>query len=192
MPQSTAGLSTTSQSISPILSSRDALSCHAQEDSSTTNSPVSSCSRDVSVDIPMHPTDMDESIPSAAGSLLLHPGSQSRRTLRKRNPGIDRSSLRFRPIPASTSGSRSRSNIRDASAEHVTRQRQSGSQAARGAQSERDVRVRQLKNRALSIPSTGKTPATVRQRMVMQMVYDEITPYPDEAWVSQLGIIINR
>lgn len=26
----------------------------------------------------------------------------------------------------------------------------------------------------------------------MQMVYDEITPYPDEAWVSQLGIIINR
>lgn len=140
----------------------------------------------------MHPADMDESIPSAAGSLLLHPDSQSRRTLRKRNPGIDKSSLRFRPIPASTSGSRSRSNIRDASAEHVTRQRQSGSQAARGVQSERDVRVRQLKNRALSIPSTGKTPATVRQRMVMQMVYDEITPYPDEAWVSQLGIIINR
>ncbi|KIK94026.1 hypothetical protein PAXRUDRAFT_78820, partial [Paxillus rubicundulus Ve08.2h10] len=60
------------------------------------------------------------------------------------------------------------------------------------AHSEREARVRQLKSRALAIPSTGKTPATMRQRTVMQMVYDEITPYPDEAWVSQLGLVIHR
>jgi len=26
----------------------------------------------------------------------------------------------------------------------------------------------------------------------MQMVYDEITPYPDEAWLAQMGVIIDR
>ncbi|KAI6031639.1 hypothetical protein BKA83DRAFT_61962, partial [Pisolithus microcarpus] len=95
------------------------------------------------------------------------------------------------PIPTSTSTSRSRSNNRGASEEDSNKQKQTG-QTSHKNSSEREARVRELKNRALSIPSTGKTPATVRQRMVMQMVYDEITPYPDEAWVSQLGIIINR
>ncbi|KAG1715988.1 hypothetical protein ID866_1153 [Astraeus odoratus] len=136
---------------------------------------------------------MDENARLSASS-VLHSDTQSRRTLRKRNPVIDKSSLRFRPVPTSTptSSSRSRSNIRDASEDNTTKQRQSGSHTTHRTQSEREAKVRELKNRALSIPSTGKTPATVRQRMVMQMVYDEITPYPDEAWVSQLGIIINR
>ncbi|KAI6008292.1 hypothetical protein F5J12DRAFT_709049, partial [Pisolithus orientalis] len=96
------------------------------------------------------------------------------------------------PIPTSTSNSRSRSNNRGTSEEDSNKQKQTGPQVSHRTSSEREARVRDLKSRALSIPSTGKTPATMRQRMVMQMVYDEITPYPDEAWVSQLGIIINR
>ncbi|KAI9461763.1 hypothetical protein HD554DRAFT_2003566, partial [Boletus coccyginus] len=97
------------------------------------------------------------------------------------------------PIPLSLT-TRSKSNARGASEDNLRKkvQRHAGSHATPKPHSERDARVRQLKSRALAIPSTGKTPATVRQRMVMQMVYDEITPYPDEAWVSQLGLIIQR
>ncbi|KIJ68209.1 hypothetical protein HYDPIDRAFT_24508 [Hydnomerulius pinastri MD-312] len=138
--------------------------------------------------------DVDETIGSSQESLLLNADTQSRRTLRKRVPVTDKSSLRFRPTPPSISSSRSRSHIRDTSEDNLRKkvQKQSGSHAAPKAQSERESRVRELKSRALAIPSTGKTPATVRQRMVMQMVYDEITPYPDESWVSQIGIIIHR
>ncbi|KAI6119812.1 hypothetical protein EV401DRAFT_2071138 [Pisolithus croceorrhizus] len=187
MPRSTAGLSTTSST----LSSQDIpSSVNAREDRST--SPISSYSQDVSVDVSIHPMDMDENVCSTTAPALPPPEKQSRRTLRKRNPVIDKSALRFRPIPTSTSTSRSRSNNRGASEEDSSKQKQTGPQTSHRTPPEREARVRELKNRALSIPSTGKTPATMRQRMVMQMVYDEITPYPDEAWVSQLGIIINR
>ncbi|KAH7885937.1 hypothetical protein F5I97DRAFT_1809462 [Phlebopus sp. FC_14] len=134
--------------------------------------------------------DVDENVVrSSQESLLLHADSQSRRTLRKRNTVTDKSLPRLRPTP----GSRTRSHIRDASEDNLRKkvQKQAGAHTVK-AQTEREARVRELKSRALAIPSTGKTPATARQRMVMQMVYDEITPYPDEAWVSQLGIIIRR
>ncbi|KAI6047740.1 hypothetical protein EDC04DRAFT_19276 [Pisolithus marmoratus] len=187
MPRSTAGLSATSST----LSSQDIpSSVNAREDRST--SPISSYSQDVSVDVSIHPMDMDENVRSATAPAPPQPQKQSRRTLRKRNTVVDKSALRFRPIPTPTSSSRSRSKNRGVSEEDSNKQKQTGSQASHRTPSEREARVRELKNRALSIPSTGKTPATMRQRMVMQMVYDEITPYPDEAWVSQLGIIIHR
>jgi hypothetical protein len=56
----------------------------------------------------------------------------------------------------------------------------------------RDPRVRELKKRAMQIESTGNAPASDHQRRVLMMVFDEITPYPDEAWISQIAIIINR
>ncbi|KAF9244542.1 hypothetical protein BU15DRAFT_71520 [Melanogaster broomeanus] len=192
MPRSTAGLSATSHSLSPTLSSRDALSSfNGQEDNFTVDSPVSS-SRDASLGVP-DPMDVDENVGSSQESLLLHADAHSRRSLRKRVPATDKSSLRFRPTPTSFSTSRSRAHVRDTSEDNPRRkvQKQAGSHPT-PKQSEREGKVRELKGRALAIPSTGKTPATIRQRMVMQMVYDEITPYPDEAWVSQLGIIIHR
>jgi hypothetical protein len=194
MPRSTAGLSAISHSLSSTLSSRGALSSfNAQEGTFTADSTVSSSSRDASVDVP-DPMDVDENFASSQESLLLHPDTQSRRSLRKRAPVTDKSSLRFRPTPMSISSSRSRSHVRDASEDNLRKkvQKQAGMHATPKAHSEREARVRELKSRALAIPSTGKTPATMRQRMVMQMVYDEITPYPDEAWVSQLGIVIHR
>ncbi|KAH0838174.1 hypothetical protein J3R83DRAFT_6425 [Lanmaoa asiatica] len=172
-------------SLSPTLSSPDALSSfNAQEDTLTADSPVSSSSRDASIDL----MDVDEHPGSSQESLLLH-DSFSRRSLRSRVPLSDKSSLRFRPNQISLS-TRSKSHLRGASEDNLRKKVQK--HAGPKPHSERDARVRELKSRALAIPSTGKTPATVRQRMVMQMVYDEITPYPDEAWVSQLGIIIQR
>ena len=181
-------------SVSPLsstLSSPGALSSfNGQEDSLTADSPVSSSSRDASVDV-QDPMDVDVHLGSSQESLLLH-DSLARRSLRSRAPLSDKSS-RFRPHPVSLS-TRSRSHARGASEDNLRKrvQKHAGSHATPKPHSERDARVRDLKSRALAIPSTGKTPATVRQRMVMQMVYDEITPYPDEAWVSQLGIIIQR
>ena len=182
-------------SVSPLsstLSSPDALSSfNGQEDTLTADSPISSSSRDASVDV-HDPMDVDAHLDSSQES--LH-DTFSRRSLRNRPPLSDKSSLRFRPRPVSLS-TRSKSNHhhRGPSEDSLRKrvQKHSSSHATPNPHSERDARVRELKNRALAIPSTGKTPATVRQRMVMQMVYDEITPYPDEAWVSQLGIIVQR
>lgn len=179
-------------SLSPTLSSPDALSSfNGQEDSLTADSPVSSSSRDASVDV-QDLMDVDDHVGSSRESLLLH-DTLSRRSLRSRTHLADKSSLRFRPNPISLT-TRSKSHARGTSEDNLRKrvQKHTGSHPTPKPHSERDTRVRELKNRALAIPSTGKTPATVRQRMVMQMVYDEITPYPDEAWVSQLGIIIQR
>jgi len=98
--------------------------------------------------------------------------------------------LRFKPASVSAITPRQGTSPED----NLTRKayKQAYLQSTARAQNDREDRVRELKKRALAIPSTGKTPATWRQRLVMQMVYDEITPYPDEAWVSQLGVIINR
>jgi hypothetical protein len=52
--------------------------------------------------------------------------------------------------------------------------------------------VRELKGQALRIDSVGNAPVSERQRLVLMMVYDEITPYPDEAWLSQIAVIIDR
>lgn len=176
-------------SVSSTLSSPDALSSfNGQEDALTADSPISSSSRDASVDV----MDVDDHPGSSQESLLLH-DPLSRRSLRNRAPLSDKPSHRHRPNPISLS-TRSKSHLRGVSEDTLRKkvQKHAGSHTAPKPHSERDARVRDLKSRALAIPSTGKTPATVRQRMVMQMVYDEITPYPDEAWVSQLGIIIQR
>lgn len=58
--------------------------------------------------------------------------------------------------------------------------------------SDRETKIRELKARALQIKSTGKTPATEHQRLVMLMVFNEITPYPDEGWLAQLAVLIDR
>ena len=175
----------------PALSFPDALAnLHVHDDSLTTDSPVSSSSRDASIDV-NDPMDVDDHLGSSRESLLLH-DSLPTRSLRSRAPP-SHMSLRFRPSPISFS-SRSKPHLRGTSDDTLRKrvQKHTGPHPAPKPQSERDTRVRELKSRALAIPSTGKTPATIRQRMVMQMVYDEITPYPDEAWVAQLGIVIQR
>jgi len=131
---------------------------------------------------------MDVEFPNQ--SVIPSEESFPRRTLRKRVTTTKASSLRFKPASISAATPRQGTSLED----NLTRKayKQAYSQSATRAQNEREDRVRELKKRALAIPSTGKTPATWRQRLVMQMVYDEITPYPDEAWVSQLGVIINR
>jgi len=64
--------------------------------------------------------------------------------------------------------------------------------AASKALRDRETRIREIKQRALKIPSTGNTPATEQQRLVMLMVFNEITPYPDEAWLSLVAVLIDR
>jgi len=58
----------------------------------------------------------------------------------------------------------------------------------------RAARVKELKRKALSINSKdrpNKTPASDHQREVLRLVFDQITPYPDEAWISQLALHFN-
>ncbi|OAX44412.1 hypothetical protein K503DRAFT_678767 [Rhizopogon vinicolor AM-OR11-026] len=133
--------------------------------------------------------DVEFANPSAESAI---PSEESfpRRTLRKRVTTSKGSSLRFKPASVSAITPRRGTSPEDSLTKKAYKQ--AYLQSASRASNERENRVRELKKRALAIPSTGKTPATWRQRLLMQMVYDEITPYPDEAWVSQLGVIINR
>jgi len=58
----------------------------------------------------------------------------------------------------------------------------------------RAARVRELKQKALNInrkDRPNKAPAPDHQREVLRMVFDQITPYPDEAWISQLAVHFN-
>ena len=57
----------------------------------------------------------------------------------------------------------------------------------------RAVRVRELKEKALRINKGGsnKAPCPDLQRDVLRMVFDQITPYPDEAWIAQLALHFN-
>jgi len=58
----------------------------------------------------------------------------------------------------------------------------------------RDARVRELKQKAQSINKAqrpSKAPAPDHQREVLRMVFEQITPYPDEAWISQLALHFN-
>jgi hypothetical protein len=58
----------------------------------------------------------------------------------------------------------------------------------------RTARVKELKKKALNINSkdrSNKTPASDHQREVLRLVFDQITPYPDEAWISQLALHFN-
>lgn len=57
----------------------------------------------------------------------------------------------------------------------------------------RNARVRELKLKALGINKgrISKEPAPDHQREVLRMVYDQITPYPDEAWIAQLAVHFN-
>jgi hypothetical protein len=55
----------------------------------------------------------------------------------------------------------------------------------------RAARVKELKHKALSISNKdrpNKAPAPDHQREVLRLVFDQITPYPDEAWISQLAL----
>ncbi|KAG2056986.1 hypothetical protein BDR06DRAFT_1005435 [Suillus hirtellus] len=192
MNTSYTGSSTTALSNSPTLSFRDNLSSFdGQEDGSAVNSPVSSSSsREPSLDVSADDGMDVESANPPMEAVILSEESVPRRTLRKRVTTSKGSPLRFKPASVSAitarHGATSEDNLKKKA------YKQAFLQSAARAQSEREIRVRELKKRALAITSTGKTPATSRQRLVMQMVYDEITPYPDEAWVSQLGVIINR
>jgi hypothetical protein len=56
----------------------------------------------------------------------------------------------------------------------------------------KEIKIRDLKRRALSIQSTGNAPASEHQRLLLLMVFEEITPYPDEIWLSHLAVIIQR
>jgi len=58
----------------------------------------------------------------------------------------------------------------------------------------RAARVKVLKQKALSINNrdrSNKAPAPDHQRDVLRLVFDQITPYPDEAWISQLALHFN-
>jgi len=58
----------------------------------------------------------------------------------------------------------------------------------------RAARVKELKQKALSINKTdrpNKAPASDHQREVLRMIFDQVTPYPDEAWISQLALHFN-
>ncbi|KAF7966564.1 hypothetical protein HWV62_37865 [Athelia sp. TMB] len=58
----------------------------------------------------------------------------------------------------------------------------------------RDARVRELKQKAQSINKAqrpSKAPAPDHQREVLRMVFEQITPYPDDAWISQLALHFN-
>jgi len=58
----------------------------------------------------------------------------------------------------------------------------------------RAARVKELKRKALSISTKdrpNKAPAPDHQREVLRLVFDQITPYPDEAWISQLAVHFN-
>lgn len=59
----------------------------------------------------------------------------------------------------------------------------------------RAARVRSLKLKANNVSPKGgkgnKAPAPEHQRDVLRMIFDEITPYPDEAWISKLAIHFN-
>ncbi|KAH7910704.1 hypothetical protein BJ138DRAFT_1152321 [Hygrophoropsis aurantiaca] len=134
--------------------------------------------------------DVDELTASSPESYLLSEPAHGR-TLRKRPNVSEKSSLRFNPISTAHRGRSGASKSYEDAGKVKSFKHPPLSSAAKGL-SDREARVREMKKRALAIPSTGKTPATIRQRLVMQMVYNEITPYPDEAWVSQMGIIINR
>jgi len=58
----------------------------------------------------------------------------------------------------------------------------------------RAARVKELKRKAKGINSKdrpSKAPAPDHQREVLRLVFDQITPYPDEAWISQLALHFN-
>jgi hypothetical protein len=58
----------------------------------------------------------------------------------------------------------------------------------------RSARVKELKRKAQNINSKdrpSKAPAPDHQREVLRLVFDQITPYPDEAWISQLALHFN-
>lgn len=61
------------------------------------------------------------------------------------------------------------------------------------AKVDRSARVRELMLKALSINKgrMSKEPAPDHQRAVLRMIYDEICPYPDQAWISRLAIHFN-
>lgn len=57
---------------------------------------------------------------------------------------------------------------------------------------DREAKIRELKGRALKIKATGNAPASEHQRLLLLMVFDEITPYPDESWLAHISVVIRR
>ncbi|CCM02755.1 uncharacterized protein FIBRA_04863 [Fibroporia radiculosa] len=58
--------------------------------------------------------------------------------------------------------------------------------------SRRDALRQQWKERALKILAQPRTQATSAQTSVMNWVYTELTPYPDDAWASCIAVLIDR
>jgi len=53
-------------------------------------------------------------------------------------------------------------------------------------------RIMTWKDIARKKETPDKQPTTEQQRLVMMMVFNEITPYPPEDWISLIGGLINR
>lgn len=53
-------------------------------------------------------------------------------------------------------------------------------------------RIKTWKDIARKKQTRDKQPTTEQQRLVMVMVFNEITPYPPEDWLSLIGGLINR
>jgi hypothetical protein len=60
------------------------------------------------------------------------------------------------------------------------------------ALSDQRGRIRTWKDIARKKQTRDKQPTTEQQRLVMVMVFNEITPYPPEDWLSLIGGLINR
>jgi len=56
----------------------------------------------------------------------------------------------------------------------------------------KSAKLRDLKARALRVPCASNVPASTQQRMLMRTVFDDITPYPDDAWMSHMAILTKR
>lgn len=56
----------------------------------------------------------------------------------------------------------------------------------------RDAKNKALKKAAVAIKNTGKKPCSELQRLMLEMVFREITPYPPIEWSARISIIIER
>ncbi|KAK7468714.1 hypothetical protein VKT23_003217 [Stygiomarasmius scandens] len=66
------------------------------------------------------------------------------------------------------------------------------SAAQKCAKAAKEPRRKELYARAHRIKSTENSPVNDRQLRVLRMVYDEITKYPKDHWISIIAVVINR
>ena len=75
---------------------------------------------------------------------------------------------------------------------HKKKARKNIRRATRSQTKAKEARRRELKERAINIYSVENSPVNEQQLLVLRMVYDEITPYPSDAWMVLLAITIRR